>query len=65
MVYARFENVHTDAVRMMGPFDFLQLTYTALRAGPDGDEFAACIDGWWIIYADGSQWSDVVIATED
>lgn len=66
MIYARFEHVHTDAVRMMGPYDFVQLTYRAFRVGPNGDEIAYLDDNEdWHLFEDDSIWSDVVIAEPD
>lgn len=57
----RLKDAHTDQTRTLGPFDFVQLTYTALRVGPDGDEVADNRDGRWVLLEDGSSWSDVVV----
>lgn len=63
-VFVRFENVHTDKMRMMGPYPFVQLTYETLRYGPDGDDLAYFDrhnGTWWMI--DGlSEWTDIIIA---
>jgi hypothetical protein len=60
-VSVRLENVHTDEIRQLGPVDFVQLTYALLRVGPDGEPIAECLDGWWILAEDNSQWTDVII----
>ena len=45
-----------------GPYDFVQLTYDALRVGPDGDrELATFRDGIWTT-DDNRIWSDVIIS---
>ena len=45
-----------------GPYDFVQLTYDALRDGPDGDrELATFRDGIWTT-DDNRIWSDVIIS---
>jgi hypothetical protein len=48
----------------LGPYPFVQLTYSDIRVGEDGDEFiATLIDGRWVTQ-DGKKWSDVIIATD-
>jgi hypothetical protein len=66
-VYVRFENVHTDQIKMMGPYPFVQLTYALLRVGPMGDDLA-CFDqynGTWCLMEDCTEWTDVIIAPPD
>lgn len=71
----RFESSKDDASsKAYGPFPFVQLTYTELRVGPDGDVFASIDDEehLWHIETSGENlaaiphedrrpWSDVVI----
>jgi hypothetical protein len=64
-VMIRFENVHTDQIREVGPFEFVQLTYADLRVGPDGDEYASNRAGDWVIDGDQSVWSDIIIHAAD
>lgn len=67
-VTIRFENVHTDAITHIGPYDFVQLTYDLLRVGPSGDELASFEDGWWKIIAGdhaGEVFSDAIIHADN
>jgi hypothetical protein len=64
-VMIRFENVHTEQIREVGPFEFAQLTYADLRVGPDGDEYASNRAGEWVIDSDQSVWSDIIIHAAD
>lgn len=62
----RLENVHTDETRELGGFDYVELTYNSIRIAPDG----RCIANydkeldWWVLDADSSQWSDVIIYSD-
>lgn len=70
--YFRLECGREDRMsEPIGPFDdFLQLTYTDLRVGPDGKEVAHFgRDGDWHLkdkeFGDpGERWSDIVIWAE-
>ena len=63
--FVRFEYGAEDRMGPdQGPFEYVQLTYEALRASKTDDdtcdhELAAFSGGWWIT-ADGQRWSDVV-----
>lgn len=47
----------------LGPYDFVQVTYDTVRAGPDGDfVLAHFANGLWVT-VDGQQWSDFVVHT--
>lgn len=62
-VKIRFECGQADrASEDLGPFEFAQITYEALRVGETGDVFLAHADEnhWWVT-PDGQKWSDVVI----
>jgi hypothetical protein len=62
MLKVTLVNVHTDAELEYGPYEFVQLTYSALRVGPDGAEtLVQHLDGWWTDDV-GRQWSDVIVA---
>jgi hypothetical protein len=67
-VAIRIENVHTDQIRQLGTFDFVQLTYNYLRVGPDGDEimtFDGDLGVWYSLSGDDTEWTDIIIATPD
>jgi hypothetical protein len=62
MTYLRFEYGQEDRMSEdLGPFNSLQMTYDALRVGPDGDrEIAHLAAGLWRT-DDGQLWSDFVV----
>lgn len=64
-VCIRFEYGQQDRMGdSLGPFDFIQATYSAIRVGANGDnadrEIARLVDGLWVT-EDGQKWSDFVI----
>lgn len=62
--YVRFEMGQEDRVgEDLGPFPFVQLTYEALRVGPEGDDLAFYDGHVWKL-KDGTVWTDVVIFGE-
>ena len=64
MIYVRFEDARTDIISdTFGPYPFMQLTYEALRVGPEGEPIAYMLPtGEWAFQ--GLRYSDVVISTE-
>jgi hypothetical protein len=60
--WVRFEDPRTGRAKEFGPFPFVQLTYSVLRVGPDGDELAGFVRGEWEL-ASGETYSDVVISS--
>lgn len=61
-VFIRFEYGQEDRVgEDLGPFEYIQMTYDTLTAGPDGErEIADLRDGLWVT-EDGRTWSDFVV----
>lgn len=50
----------------IGPFPWVQVTHTRLRAGPDGDTIAVLGDGgydWYLHAAEDEPWSDFTISS--
>jgi hypothetical protein len=65
MVMVRFER-GTDAEvgPILGPYEWVQLTYESLRASPDGDVIAFLGEDshrWYVMGPDYRTWADVVI----
>ena len=63
-IFVRFEYGQQDRISAdYGPFPFVQLTYDALRVGPNGDELASFDghNGTWFILPELSEWSDIII----
>lgn len=59
--YVKFEYGQEDRwSEVYGPFPFVQLTYSSLRVGPEGEDFAGYHDGLWQA-PDGKDYSDVII----
>lgn len=52
--------------RIIGPYEWIQLTYDTLRVSPDGEEImkycseSDSLSGWYL-YQDKSFWTDVII----
>jgi hypothetical protein len=63
-ICVRFEYGQEDRVsEEFGPFPFVQLTYTALRVGEEGDEVLGTFaGGLWHCSRDGRSYSDVVVS---
>ena len=71
--YVRFEHGSDDVPWLtLGPFDWLQMTYSSLRAPPDGEVYVAHYSGGWALGeevgmalglegTDDMRWSDFVL----
>lgn len=69
-VYIHLGSTQTGGVDRVGPFDYVQVTYDRLvRVGsaaeyPDDFTIATFRDGLWHL-DDGSEWTDLTIATAE
>jgi hypothetical protein len=63
MIYVTFEYGQENRFsERFGPFLFVQITYSSLRVGEEGEEFLGQFsDGLWHCSRDGQAYSDVVI----
>ncbi len=62
--YIRFENGQEDKIGdVLGPFEWVQITYGVIRVSDDGDDlaFQNKDDFWILIDEPGQLWSDVII----
>lgn len=62
--YIRFENGQEDRIgKDLGPFEWVQITYSIIRTDQDGDDLAfQNEDDFWILVDEPEQlWSDVII----
>jgi hypothetical protein len=66
MVKVRFECGCEDRMgEDLGPFEYVQATYDALTASPDGSIILAEYSGGWWVTQDGQRWSDFVVFKGD
>lgn len=62
--YIRFENGQEDRIGdVLGPFEWVQITYSSLRVDDDGDCLAYMDEnGYWRLYGKPDErWSDIII----
>lgn len=63
MVYIEFVDIRSDRSRTLGPFPFVQVTYSDVRVGEDGEQFIATHhNGEWFTPDDNQSWSDFIVS---
>jgi hypothetical protein len=64
----KFENPRfSNAVKIMGPYPYVTLSYESLRVGPHGDPIAIyeVDDDFWRVDGDSERYTDVTIYMEE